>query len=652
MRALSSLMLALAAVVSLGAQSPFDSARGEAASVAQDKPQTGFRAGVELITVEASVLDANGQPVPDLGAVDFEVTVAGRPRSVRSVRFHGGAVTPAERAAAAPLIPAVATNRAEDGRIVVFVVDRDSIPQGERALIEAAASIVDSLGPADASGIFEVPGAGLSLTREHDRVKAALRRLTGARPPLLYTRARDIRWDEALAFDQGNQFIIDEVTQRECYMLPEPRDGSGLTNQCPRQLRAQAMEMVLTGRMRVQTVMSNLSSLAGQLAALRGPKQIVFLSSGLPFGQDLLHWYNEFAQKAAEAELVLRVVHFDPPEVDLAASGQTVSSPFGGRDLASGLGAIAGTTGGAFYTTGGSGAGIFERIKTEMGNFYELAVEAEPGDEAGKALPIEVKVRRNGLSVRARRSIVPPVRSAAPLTERVGALLRQPTDIAELPLAVTSYTMRGDDPSVLRVVIAAEVGAERFTAPAEWSFAAFHEGNMIATGQQALNAAGAAPWPGAMAAKLLPGRYRLRVAAADAEGRAGVIDVPLTVGLRAAGTLQISDLLLGVAVSGRLQPQSRIASGMALSSMLEVVAADAAVVERARTIIEILPAGSAEPVKRFQMAMRSDIPTMAVHQANMATAGLAPGRYTAAATVMLDDEAVGRVSRVFEILAK
>jgi hypothetical protein len=57
-------------------------------------------------------------------------------------------------------------------------------------------------------------------------------------------------------------------------------------------------------------------------------------------------------------------------------------------------------------------------------------------------------------------------------------------------------------------------------------------------------------------------------------------------------------------------------------------------------------------VKRFQMAMRSDIPTMAIHQLHIATDGLAPGRYTAAATLILDEQAIGRVSRVFEIRAK
>jgi VWFA-related protein len=637
MRTLSSLFLALVTAVSLGAQSP----------------QPAFRAGVELYTVEASVLDAHGQPVRDLSASDFEVTVAGRPRAVRSARFHDGAVATGEEGAAAPVIPAIATNRAEGGRIVVFVVDRDSLPQGsERAMIEAAASIADSLGAADASGVFEVPGTGLALTREHDRVKAALRRMTGSRPSVLNTRERDIRWDEALAFERSDTRVIAEVIERECYMLPAARAGSGLTNRCPDQLRVQSMEMLHIGRARVQTVMSNLSLLAEQLAALRGPKQIVFLSSGLPIGQDLLHWYNLFAEKAAEAQLVMNVVHFDPPAVDAADRGKTTSSVFGGRDLAAGLGAIAGTTGGAFYTTGGSGAGIFERIKTEMGNFYELAVEAQLGDEAGKALPIEVTVRRDGVSVRARRSVIAPLRSAAPLTERVSALLRHPTDLAELPLAVTSYTTRGDDPGMLRVVIAAEVGAERFTAPAEWSFAVFHEGNLVATGQQKLDAANAAPWPAAMSAKLLPGRYRLRVASADADGRAGVIDVPLTVGLRAAGALQISDLMLGVAVSGRMQPQARIPSGAAVIALLEVLGADPAVVERARTIVEIVPAGSAEPVKRLQMGVRSDTPAMAVHQAEIATAGLTPGRYTAAATLTLDDQPIGRVSRVFEITGR
>lgn len=622
-----------------------------AGSLDAQTPQPAFRSGVGLVTVEASVLDGDGNPVTDLAADDFVVTVAGRPRPVRYLRVHKGSSRTSEPAAAtadAAVVPAAVTNHADDGRIVVFVVDRDSIQAGtERAALEAASAIVDSLGPADASGVFETPGPGLSLTREHQRVKEALRRLTGGRPSTVNFRDRDIRWDEALAFEQRDKRIIAEVIERECYRV---RDTGGLRNQCPDDLVIQAAEMLRDGRGRVQTVMTALSSMADQLAGLRGTKQVVFLSAGLPFGQDLLHWFNAFAEKAAAAEIVLSVVHLDPPAVDVTAR-RTVTSAFGGREQAAGLGAIAGQTGGAFYQTGGSGGGIFKRIETEIGNFYELAVELEPGDAATRSLPIEVKVRRPGLKVRSRHSVVPPLRTMTSPQDRLIGLLRQPIDVADMPLSVSAYTTRGDDESTLRAVIAASIGDERFKAPVEWGFAAFNDGNVVASGHQQVDGAAAAPWPAALSAKLLPGRYRLRVAATDADGRAGVLDVPLTVGLRSAGALQLSDLMLGVPANGRLQPQSTIPAGVQLTGYLEVLGADPALLERVRTIIEIMPAGSAEPVKRFMMAARSGAATtMLINQVDLATTGLPPGRYTASAIVMLGEERLGRVSRVFEIV--
>jgi VWFA-related protein len=614
-------------------------------------PQPAFRSGVGLVTVEASVLDADGNPVSDLTADDFIVTVSGRPRPVRYLRVHGGSRGTSESAAAAAadavMVPAAVANRTDDGRIVVFVVDRDSIQPGtERAAFEAASTILDSLGPADASGLFETPGPGLSLTREHQRMKEALRRVTGGRPSKPNWRDRDISWFEALGFERRDPRLVSEVIERECYRVPDA--GAGLRNTCPDDLALQAAEMLREGRIRVQTVMTALSSMADQLAGLRGTKQVVFLSAGLPFGQDLLPWFNDFAGKAAAAEIVLSVVHLDPPAVD-ASARRMATSAFGGREQADGLGAIAGQTGGAFYQTGGSGGGIFTRIETEIGNFYELAVELEAGDAATRSLPIDVKVRRPGLKVRSRRTVVPALRSTASPQDRLIGLLRQPIDIADMPLSVSAYTTRGDDESTLRAVIAAGIGDERFKAPVEWGFAAFSEGNVVATGHQQVE--GAAPWPAALSAKLLPGRYRLRVAATDADGRAGVLDLPLTIGLRSAGPLQMSDLMLGVPVNGRLQPQSTIPAGVQLTGYLEVLGADPALLERARTIIEILPAGSAEPVKRFMMAARSGAAsTILINQVDLATTGLPPGRYTATAIVTVGEERLGRVSRVFEIV--
>jgi hypothetical protein len=201
-------------------------------------------------------------------------------------------------------------------------------------------------------------------------------------------------------------------------------------------------------------------------------------------------------------------------------------------------------------------------------------------------------------------------------------------------------------------VIGAEVGNGRSSAPAEWAFAAFQEGNLVATGRQSIAGAAEPPWPVAMSAKLVPGRYRLRVAATDADGRGGIIDIPLSVGLRSGGELQISDLMLGVAVNGRLQPQPAVTAGVALSGYLEILSADPALLERVRTIFEIVPGGSAEPAKRFVMAAHSGAAaTVLINNVEASTMGLAVGRYTASAIVTVDEKPVGRVSRVFEIAA-
>ena len=88
-----------------------------------------------------------------------------------------------------------------------------------------------------------------------------------------------------------------------------------------------------------------------------------------------------------------------------------------------------------------------------------------------------------------------------------------------------------------------------------------------------------------------------------------------------------------------------------MSTLFEVISADAATLEQVRTVIEIVPGGSATPVKRFVMAARTGtLAAILNNQAEIQTADLPLGRYTASATPMLGEQALGRVSRVFEIV--
>jgi len=97
-------------------------------------------------------------------------------------------------------------------------------------------------------------------------------------------------------------------------------------------------------------------------------------------------------------------VHLDQPESD-ASDRKAVASAFGGRDLSQGLTALTGMIGGAFFSGVGRAAGVFDRIKVEINNYYELGIEALAEDATGKPRDIDVEVGRPGLSVRARKQV-------------------------------------------------------------------------------------------------------------------------------------------------------------------------------------------------------------------------------------------------------
>ena len=320
------------------------------------------------------------------------------------------------------------------------------------------------------------------------------------------------------------------------------------------------------------------------LKPVRGPKYIVQISGGQAFDQEILIHYNDFARAAAAARITLYAVHVDQPDSDVA-DRRTVSSEFGGRDLSAGLTTMTGMTGGAYYAGVGRATGVFDRIKTEIANDYEIGLETLPADADGKMRDVDVKVNRPGVSIRTRRQVL-LAKDETASKDPLLTLLSQPTDIADLPIAVASYTTRGEEPASLRVLLSAEFGAPI----ADWAFAVFDRNKVIADGrQQSTDEVGKRILTTSL--QLAPGRYRIRIAATASDGRAGVIDAPLPVGLRAAGPLQLSDVILGTALSGRIQPLRRIVAGQRLAALLEIVSADVAALEKTRVAMEILPDG-------------------------------------------------------------
>src|SRR5262249_55414311 len=126
-------------------------------AAAQQRPVETFRSGREVLLVDASVHDANGRPLTDLGPSDFSVRIAGETRRVLTAHLYA---SDAGRLLSG--VPAPRFTRTVDaplGRVVLFAIDRDSIRVGtERPLIETAAKMLDALSPADAVAAVGIPG--------------------------------------------------------------------------------------------------------------------------------------------------------------------------------------------------------------------------------------------------------------------------------------------------------------------------------------------------------------------------------------------------------------------------------------------------------------------------------------------------------------
>ena len=103
-----------------------------AASAQQPPPQIPtFRAGVDIVYVDVSVLDGHRKPVRGLSAADFTVKEDGKVRPV--VAFSPVTLPPREPAKTAwadQTAPDVVTNEhVREGRLVIILMDQ-SIPSG------------------------------------------------------------------------------------------------------------------------------------------------------------------------------------------------------------------------------------------------------------------------------------------------------------------------------------------------------------------------------------------------------------------------------------------------------------------------------------------------------------------------------------------
>ena len=608
----------------------------------QQRPAETFRSGREVLTIDTSVRDASGRPLTDLQPSDFTVRIDGEPRRVLTARLFGtsAASTPKAENAVARFIR---NADAPAGRVVVFAIDRDSMRAGsEKALLDTAANMLGSLSPAHAAGAIGLPGAATNLTRDHAVVADAIRRMTGTEPMTGFRHF--ISWPEAIGYDRKDAVTITAVSNREC----QERDPVMRAN-CRKELVDQARELLLVGHAHAEAVIANLTHLLDNLRELSAPKQVVLISAGLPFDAELLSRYQDLALAAALAHVALFVVHLDQPAFD--ASDRPVPVPiFGGREQTEGLGNIASITGGVFFSGVGKATGVFDRIASDINSFYELGVESKASDADGKSHKIEVTVAREKAMVRA-----PAATAMAPAprgtdAERLKQALAEPTDVTELPLELATYMTHSSDMDKVRVIVAAGVPQDSGVTPTQWGAVILAGDTVIGAVASAVTTPAATPWGTTGTIDVAPGRYRVRTAIVDGSGRIGVMEVPLAVGLRGAGDVVMSDVIVGTSTEGRLRPRARIQQGETGLGMIELSSSGS--LAETTGFLQIVPAGGSVPALRrpLELRTRADDKSIVIGEAALDLSSVAPGTYTASAVLERAGVGFARVSRVFDVV--
>ena len=605
----------------------------------QQAPVATFRSGLEILTVEASVRDAAGRPLTGLEASDFVVSIDGQPRRVLTARMFGTDEVQVAKAGT-PVPRFTRASDAAPGRVILFAVDRDSIRSGaEKAILNTAAAMMSSFSPADAAGVIGLPVGGLDPTRDHAAAAAAIGLMTGTRPTVHWRRR--LSWEEAAAYEKSDRDVISRAVEREC-ARSDP--------QCPSELRVQAQEMLLMGRGQAQTVLTRLGDVLDKLADVRAPKSLVLFSGGIPFDVDLLSRYRDLATKAARARVAIFIVHVDQTGFD-ASDRTSVETVFGGREYTTGLGNIAASTGGAIFSGVGTAAGALERIVSDINYFYQLGVEALPTDADGKTHKVKVEVTRPKASVRAPAEIAAARRSTDTSVEAVTRALAQPTDIAEIPFEVATYVTHADEPGKVRVIVSATVPESPGFVPAEWGYLILDAGKVLGGSREQITETSSRRW-GASASLAVPaGRYRIRAALVAADGRVATLDLPLPAGLRAAGAVQASDLIVGAPNEGRVEPRARLRQGDAGVAMIEMSSSEP--LAGTTGVVELTRAGTAQPALQsaLELRARAKDTTVVAAQAALDLSALTPGTYMASAVLARSGQPFARISRIVEVVS-
>jgi VWFA-related protein len=539
-------------------------------SASSQQPQPIFKSDINLVEVHAVVTDERGEFVRDLTRDDFEIYELGKLQKPTVFQLVDSPVSDTKAAIAAPRVePDVReTSSRFDGRLYVLMLDdlhtsalrSQSVQRAAKQFIERHLRAGDLAAVVNTSGRTD---AAQELTPSRRLLLSAVEKFHGQKLPSitaerLAVHLNDRDNERSMASTSGDESRTSPSTAR----AEDPRDAERGMN-AQRALGA------------IRNVARWMSDIPGRR------KSLVLFSEGIEY--DIYDVFNNRAASsimadardavAAAQRANVTIYAVDPrgltqlgdESIAIASLSDDTSVDYGtsrgfGNELLmaqESLISLADQTGGFAVVRSNDLAGGLRRIERDTSRYYVLGYVSNPSASPGKFRKIDVKVRRPGLTVRARRGYVPADLKSARRESGVKpgtspaltAALNNAVPVGDVPLRVWATPFKGTGKNA-SIAVAVEIDGsalkyenrdDRFIENLELSIvAADVEGKIRGSDRQTMNLK-LKPETHAMLMKrggvrllsrieLPPSRYQLRVGVHESTGGAvGTVPIDLEV---------------------------------------------------------------------------------------------------------------------------
>jgi len=427
-------LLAAAVLAASLAPHPVGLAQG-GQSPAPQVSQAPFRAATTTVEVDVIVRDRSGRFVSGLTPADFEITEDGSPQRVHSMYLvEGRSVTQTARAGAGEAGAGAAASGslapASTQRVFVLFFDQEHLDSGGfKRLQDAAVSFLNTeFQPPDVGGIL-IGGTmiGNRLTTEREVLVQAVRGAKFAQSQAFrkmslqdWPRITEIEATRIALVNDKN--VLDQVVRRATEEAGGGSGGRGASVDYEAQVRSKAAQVVSELRPAAARTIKTLLGLLNGLGRVPGRKTVVFMTDGFWVEESWgemrsivglaargnVRFYSIDAQGLKRGSNATDLNQMNPME-----TGAEI--PTGAYNtIEDGPNSIAWDTGGYYIRKTNDFKGAFTEIAADTSTYYVLGYTPASLDLDGKFRQIKVNVKRDGVTVRARKGYLAVAPAAAP----------------------------------------------------------------------------------------------------------------------------------------------------------------------------------------------------------------------------------------------